>query len=687
MRCLSLLSVLLWGFLFTGCGDDDTPDATPNDADVGVEDADASLPDAEVGPTIFDLPDEREACADRNPLNNVYFGDLHVHTRYSFDAAAYDVRTGPLEAYRFAMGEPLPLPPYDADGNPTRTLQLDRPLDFAAVTDHAELIDATSICTDPESAGYDSNTCQSYRDGDESRADFGEFINSIGLLAIPQRVRLCRANPDACLSELNDGWRDMRESAEAVYDRSASCDFTSLIGYEWTGSASAGGVNIHRNILFANNSVLRKPISYVDAYTPERLWNGLTANCLEAEGDCDVIGIPHNSNLSTAQMFKLESDDGQAYDVELAQKRARLEPLMEIYQHKGASECAPSIQGDPLSSEDELCDFEIQYGRPCEAGETPEEDDCTPYCDGKPTFGFLGGCFQARDYARGALRDGLAEGQRLGVNPLQLGFIASSDTHSSAAGYVSENDWVGHVGNTDDDPEERLEKPVRGVVQVSINRSSPGGLAAVWAEENSRPALFAALKRRETYGTSGPRMTARVFGGFSLPSDICSGADFAQQGYDNGVPMGGEVSGTGTFALALSIMRDPMGQKLQHAQVVKGWVDSQGTTFERVYDVVGDRDNGATVDLATCQTNDVGVDSLCSVWEDPDFDPAVPAFYYVRAFENPSCRWSRQLCNGLDVDCATVPSNSPLSTCCDTSLSSTIQERIWTSPIWYLPQE
>ncbi len=689
---LSALCVCL-AFGTVGCGDDDDgPTDTGVDTaadDTGADTGDADAADTNIDTTPVDplivTGDEREECAASNPLKSPFFGDLHVHTRFSFDAAAYDVRTGPADAYRFARGEEIGLPPYDSAGNPTRRVQLDRPLDFAAVTDHAELLAPTSICSDPSSPGYDTRTCVSWREGNAANADFGEFLRSIGSSSRPLQTRLCLADPTLCANELDDVWGEIIEAANEANDTSESCSFSAFVGYEWTGADGGGGRNIHRNIIFRGGTVLRHPISYVDADTPSLMWEGIENNCLNQEGDCDLISIPHNSNISVGQMFIPERDDETPYDAEFAARRSRLEPLVEMYQHKGSSECVSGIV-DPLASEDELCAFEQVKEKFCAPGEDPLEDDCVGIC-GEAASSFVGrGCVAPQDFVRGALRNGLAEWARVGENPFQFGFIGSTDTHNATPGEVTETNWQGHTGDADDEPEEALEPP--GGVTISLRTSSPGGLAVVWAERNTRADLFDGMRARETYATSGPRIVARFFGGFGYADDICDNPDLVQVGYDEGVPMGGVLTGTGDGAapvLVVNTLKDPESVQLQRVQIIKGWLDADGESHEQVFELAGDPDNGATVDTATCEPSGAGFDSLCGRWVDPEFDPALPAFYYARIVENPTCRWSQRLCLAEGVDCATVDPTSALSACCDGSIPQTVQERAWTSPIWYLP--
>ncbi len=653
--------------LLIACGGGGATDAGPPDA---------GPPDA--GPPVIVLPDEREACRDRDPLRRPFFGDLHVHTSVSFDANAYGTRTRPRDAYRYAKGEMIGLPPYDADGNATRTAQIDRPLDFAAVTDHAEFFAATDICSDPTSPGYGSTTCTGYRAGDPALPDYGEFA---GALLMPETpLRVCRTNPGLCEARRASVWQEVQDAAEEAYDRSADCSFTTFVAYEWTGSA--GGTNLHRNIIFRNRSVQRVPVSYLDATTPEAMWTSLEATCLDTDTPCDLISIPHNGNLGTGRMFVPSNEDGTPYSREESMRRAALEPLIEIYQHTGSSECVRGID-DPLASEDELCDFEQMQPNLC-TGAADDPPDCVGACDGTG-IGFLGGCVGPSDFTRGILRNGLAEWARTGADPFHVGFIAGTDTHVATAGGVREEGFPGNSGETDDEPAEQLTVPEGALVHGRT--ASPGGLAVLWAEENSRDSLFDAMRRRETYGTSGPRIVVRFFGGFAYPSDMCDRADAIQAGYDGGVPMGGELTSAPSGAAPVffvSALRDALGAPLQRIQIVKGWL-ADGQTQERVYEVAGDPDDGATVDETTCTPSGGGADTLCDVWTDPDFDATQPAFYYARVVEDPTCRWSRYACNAAGVDCASIDATDPLYACCDPSISHVIQERAWTSPIWYLP--
>jgi hypothetical protein len=403
----------------------------------------------------------------------------------------------------------------------------------------------------------------------------------------------------------------------------------------------------------------------------------LSVQCKLAGRGCDVLAIPHNSNLSNGRMFEVEYPRARTVEEERAQAalRAEMEPLVEIYQHKGDSECINGLATVP-GAPDELCDLEKQQSAPL--------DDCG--VDGTSWGAIAGlGCTSWRDYVRGALETGLVEGERIGQNPYKLGFVASTDTHNGTPGAVDEASYRGHLGLADQSPENALGGDALAGQPLLSN---PGGLAGVWAEENSRDALFDALRRKETFATTGPRIVVRLFAGWDYPADLCDRPDLVARGYRTGAPMGGDLpprpQGASSSAIVLSALADPgtkerPGNLLQRAQIVKLWLGPDGAPREQVIDVAGDPQSGASVDTSTCQPTGPGATSLCAVWSDPDFDPASPALYYARVVENPSCRWSTHLCNSL-------PPEKRAALKCDTlPVSKTVQERAWTSPVWYTP--
>jgi hypothetical protein len=611
----------------------------------------------------------RQPCATHNPLRNAYFGDLHVHTTYSFDAYAFEVRTTPEQAYRFARGETVALAPLDAAGQGTRTAQLDRPLDFAAVTDHSEFLGEVEECTTPDSPAYQSMTCQRWRAG--GNQGVGELGTRLTFTHPRRPIDVCGADGAGCRDAAGAVWQRVRDAAEAAYDRSARCAFTSFVAYEY--SAGTNVSTLHRNVIFRNAQV-PFPITYFEQPTPQGLWQELEVSCLDAGDGCDVLAIPHNSNESNGRMFFVEYPDAQTVDDERAQAalRAAVEPVVEIYQHKGDSECMNGLSG-VLGQPDELCNFEKRR--------QPPFDDCG---DGKGALGTTGlGCVSRLDFVRNVLLAGLQEHDRLGVNPYRLGIIASTDTHNGTPGATQESMFMGHRGIDDDTPEKQLGP---GSLYPGGIIFSPGGLTGVWAEENARDSIFDALRRREVFGTSGPRISARFFGGWSFADGLCGDARLIEKGYAGGVPMGGTLPprppGAAAPTFVISALRDPgtaqhAGTALQRLQVIKGWL-ANGAPSQKVFDVAGDPNNDASVDLDTCTPHGPGADGLCTVWTDPEFDPQQRAFYYVRVIENPSCRWNVYTCNRL-------PAEERPPACSDPAVPKTIQERAWTSPIWYEP--
>jgi hypothetical protein len=595
-------------------------------------------------------------CDGFNSLREPFFGDTHVHTMLSLDANLQGNRLTPVDAYRFARGEEVGIQPYDSQDNPLRKLQLSRPLDFVAVSDHAEYLGVVKTCLDPALAGYDSAECEQYRTEPDNA-----FLALNFRLALPQgsasATTPCDPEDGGCPAAQLSGWNEIQAAAEAAYDRTAACGFTSFVAYEW--SASPASLNLHRNVIFRNHVVPKEPTGYFDENFAEGLWRKLAEGCLDADGACDALAIPHNSNLSSGLMFETVDDDGDAIDSAYAQTRATLEPLVEIFQHKGDSECLPNS-----TAGDELCDFEkLPYKSLSKAnlGGPPDEPD-------------------ERDFLRWALGEGLRLDASIGQNPYQFGIIAGTDTHLGTPGAVEEDKFPGHGG---------AGLTVRDQLPQGLpDRAwfNPGGLAVFWAEENSREALFLAMRRREAYGTSGTRIVLRFFGGWGYDEGLCGNSEMVAEGYDGGVPMGGVLPDQAGDAprFVLSAMRDSSGNQLSHVQIVKGWLEG-GEPRWAVVEVAGDSANGADVELTSCTPQGEGADTLCVVWTDPDFDAAAPALYYARVVENPSCRWHVYHCRAGGVDCA-VPSTitEGFEGCCE-GYPPTQQERAWSSPIWYAP--
>jgi len=626
----------------------------------------------------YAVTEEREPCSAHSPLRVPLFGDTHVHTAYSFDAASQNTRGTPRDAYRFARGEKIGIQPYDAEGKALRSVQLERPLHWTAVTDHSEMLGEVRACMNPGEPGFDSDACWFYR----TLGPLG-MLFAMRVMIERNRFDFCGEGGELCRENAMSAWNDIRDAAEEAYDRSADCRFTSFVGYEWTASVG-NGENLHRNVIFRNEKVPAYPTSWVETPSAHDFWLTLERDCREGLEGCEVLTIPHNSNISgdglmfaSGRLTGLQ-DAGLPPDAADAKLRARYEPLIEIMQHKGDSECL--LGGDTV---DEACGFEkVPY-------------DSFAGVRRIASLGTIGsgeGAQQPKRSAmvREALKKGLAQEQELGVNPFKYGILASTDTHLGTPGLTTERRSLGH-GGAGQNAANAL--PTGLPDNLEFN---PGGLAVVWAEENSRDAIFAALQRKETYGTSGTRPVVRFFGGWGYDAGLCGGDEFASQGYAGGVPMGGDLSqppqGSRAPRFAVSALRDPgtseaPGTPLQRVQVVKGWRDSDGATHERVFDVAGG-DNDATVDVDTCEARGSGANALCEVWEDPDFDADQHAFYYARVLENPTCRWSQRLCVEAGVDCSN-PDKVPagFEPCCSPDHRKVIQERAWTSPIWYSPSK
>jgi len=627
-------------------------------------------------------------CAHADPLRQAFWGDLHVHTHYSMDARSRGMMGTPDDAYRFARGEAIGFGPFDENRVGSRSWRLDRPLDFAAVTDHAEWIGEVRLCTTPGSNAYGSDACRSFRGEIPPQSPIpgmkfgGKMTGVVG--AFGRKGEICGDDDANCRASLETAWQTTQRATERWNDTSETCAFTAFHGYEHSYSVNLS--KVHRNVIFRNGSVPELPISSLEAPDAIDLWDRLDTLCTNAGTGCEVITIPHNPNVSNGRLFETtwrrESREEQLRQVKV---RARIERLVEMMQVKGESECANGLWG-VVGSEDELCGFE-------KIRELAEEapDDCK---DGAGWGALRGrGCRSRVDFARYALIEGMREQERLGVNPFRFGMIGSTDAHNANPGDVEEHEWGGSGAGGDAKVEARmsLDSWFAGAGNVARN---PGGLVGVWAEENSRDSLFDSMVRRETFATSGPRIEPRFFGGWNLPEDLCGRRDLVSTGYAEGVPMGsilpaaGRSGGAPTFVA--QVARDPgvpehPGGQLDRLQIVKVWYGEDGHFHQAVHDVAGRRSAAAgasreapSVDLDTCEPRGAGYDALCAVWTDPDFDASRSAAYYVRAVENPSCRWSWQTCLSL-------PETERPAACSDPRIPREIQERAWTSPIWYEP--
>ncbi len=465
------------------------------------------IPGAEVTYT-----ETRQPCAHRNPTRNLYFGDLHLHTRHSWDAYAYENRVTPREAYAFAQGAALRLAPLDAGGKGTRQVRLGRPLDFASVTDHSEFIGEVRVCTTPGTTAYDTDACKTFRKGSTAA------VTPWGMRLVSpdgeKRIKgVCGADGAACLKAAGEVWQEMQKATEEAYDRTSACKFVSFHGYEYTATPVV--TNLHRNVIFRNNKVTKLPISYYEEPNPWGLWDALRKRCLEAGTGCDTLVIPHNMNWSNGTMFHPEKKNPKKPKdpVAAAKLRLRLEPVMEIFQHKGDMECANGLTG--MGGDDPLCTFEKIRAQPL------------PDCGDGWGWGAVqdSGCVSRLDFVRGIYLEGLKQHKKLGLNPYRLGIMGSTDSHNGTPGLTWEKGFPGHVGTSDDTPAKRLGA---GNLTHRGHVNNGGGLAAVWAVERSRDAIFEAIRRREIYATSGPRIKVRFFGGWELPGDLCSRSDLAR---------------------------------------------------------------------------------------------------------------------------------------------------------------
>lgn len=623
-------------------------------------------------------------CSQQYPKRRAYFGDTHVHTSISSDAWLFDVRLRPDDAYRYGFGEPVLLP--NSNGKPPREVRIDRPLDFVAVTDHAEFLGESWLCSTPGSSIYEEEYCLDYRQGRGRSMQLAKHIFSpVGFRA----DAACGKDGQRCRDAAKTQWQEIIEAAENWNDRSSDCERTAFIAYEY--SSHRLGSNLHRNVIFRNNAVPALPISYIEAPEEWELWKRLKQDCKDSSSGCDVLAIPHNSNISNGRMFNLDYA-GTGNTQEQAQRaalRAEIEPLIEIMQHKGDSECRNGIAG-VLNSEDELCSYEKFEDFALLSRFNDSLADVKECGDGKlahytPHLG--PDCISKLSYARYALIEGLKEQQRHGVNPFKFGISAATDTHNALAGGVEERSFPGHLGTGD----ESASKRATWSAEVEGNASnSPGGLTGVWATQNNRDSLFDAMQRKEVFGTSGPRIQPRLFASWDYPDNLCQRADALDIAYAKGVSMGQDLPKRGDAkaprffvqAAADAGTANAPGTPLQRLQIIKGWVNKAGESVQKIYEVAGDPDNGASVDLQSCATQGAGFQQLCTVWQDPDFDASLHAVYYLRVIENPSCRYDAWQCIGLKGE--DRPADCDINTA---ERPKIIQERAWTSPIWYTPDK
>jgi len=597
--------------------------------------------------------------ADRNFPTRPFFGDTHLHTSYSMDAGAFGARLGPRDAYRFARGEQLTA----SSGQPVK---LSRPLDFLVVADHSDgmgffpliLGGDPTIMADPQGRKWN----EMIRTGKGAEAAL-DIIQSFGKGEISKAIM-----PVPGTKAYRGAWDETIKAAEAYNDPGR---FTAFIGYEWT--SNTGGNNLHRNVIFRDNG---DKASQVEPFTtmaplgsdnPRDLWKWMAA--YEQKTGGQVLAIAHNGNLSNGLMFPTVEAFGKKLDREYADARAKWERLYEVTQTKGTGEAHPF-----LSPNDEFANFEL-WDKGNLDGSAAKRKDMLEF-----------------EYARAALKNGLKLDQTLGTNPYTFGLIGSTDAHTGLAA-VEEENFFGKTTPQEPSPHRMtatfFDNPKTGV-KVMDWEVGASGYAAVWATENTRAALWDAMQRKETYATTGSRMIVRFFGGFDFEPGDAHNRLPAQIGYTKGVPMGGDLraapSGKApTFLVAA--LKDPIGANLDRYQIVKGWLDKAGALHEKVYDVAwsGERKPdaktgnvpavGSTVNVANATwTNTIGAPELIAVWKDPDFDASQPAFYYGRVLEIPTPRWTAYDAKRFGV--------KPLE-----GTAMTLQERAYTSPIWYTPKQ
>lgn len=622
-----------------------------------------------VAPAATTAAIQRPPCANQYPDKKAWFGDLHVHTHVSFDATSRGLQTTIDDAYRFAKGETIRLGPYNDQNIGQRQRRLKTPLDFAAVTNHAEWIGEITSCGDPSTPGYESKSCETFRNKRAENNGFA-FIELIGLF--DRRSDICGPDNRWCRDSLKSAWQHNQQVTEQHYDRSSDCQFTSFHGYEY--SNNTGLSKAHRNIIFRNERVIEIPISSTEQPSPLGLWESIDQLCNRSGGDCEAISIPHNPNVSNGRIFSIPwREETLPEQQRQAALRLKLEPIVEMMQIKGESECKASLWN--VLGEDEFCDFEKMRGTMANAAKPTQQTtvDCKLREFGSGAIRGAG-CQSRLDFARYGLIEGMREAEKIGINPYRFGMIGSTDTHNGTPGDVDETDHQGCCANTDNTVEQRLADKVSFAGRSPAFRN-PGGLMGVWAKENSRNALFDAMQNREVFATSGPRIQPRFFAGKTLPKNICQ-QNFAATGYRHGTAMGGILTGLESSPVfAASVAADPNGNLLERMQLIKIWAEGD-QYHQQVVHLAGDTEVTATVDLNNCETRGRGYGQLCASWQDPDFDHTQSAAYYIRALEQPSCRWTWE-------HCLTLPINERPMTCSDPDLAKVIQERSWTSPIWY----
>jgi hypothetical protein len=588
---------------------------------------------------------------DRNYPTRVLWGDQHLHTEISVDAGTM-CRLGQEDAYRFARGE-------EVTSTTGVRAKLARPLDWLVIADHAEMYglmpkllsgDPTVLANKEGKRWYEA-----LKSGDKEKM-FATAMEIVAALSKPDP-------PFDTQKIVRNAWREYTALADKYNDPGR---FSAIIGYEYT---TRGGYNLHRNVLFRGDASVANqtlPFSQFDSQNPEDLWKALDK--FEKRTGADVLAIPHNGNLSNGLMFSVETNDGKPYTKELAALRAKMEPLVEVTQIKGDGESHPF-----LSPNDEFADYEL-WDKANLDGTEVKKKEMLQY-----------------EYARSALKIGLQLEKKLGVNPFKFGMAGGTDAHTALSA-VEENNFFGKHSGVEPDPKRWEHIVIKSSLDPKLTtlgwQQAASGRTAVWATENTREAIFDAIARKETYATTGSRMLVRFFGGWDFAKADAMSRLPAGIGYEKGVPMGGNLHSAPAGkspSFLVAAMKDPLSGNLDRIQVIKGWMDAQGKTYEKVYDVVwaGDRKPGAdgklppvgnTVDVKNATwANTIGAPELITVWNDPEFNPEQHAFYYARVIEIPTPRWTAYEAKRYGVE---LPEKVPMIT----------QERAYTSPIWYTPE-
>jgi hypothetical protein len=614
---------------------------------------DTGTPDQE---RLVEKPQPYSPYVDQYFPQRVLWGDAHHHTSLSVDSGMIGNNNSPDVSFRLARGE-------EVLSNTGQRVKLVRPLDFLVVTDHAEYLGIARLLTEANPALLATDA------GKEWYAKMNGSPQEAWQAVVSMQTDFTSGVPRFADPKVTRSvWEDVVDIA-SKYNQPGT--FTALNGYEWStvsngrdGSGPAGA-NLHRVVIFRDGPDRVKqvvPFSAFDSGDPEKLWAFMAA--YEEKTGGQILAIPHNGNISNGQMYA-EVIKGSDMTADYAKRRARWEPLMEVTQEKGDGEAHPFLSPNDEFADYGTWDFGDSFGN-------PKEDWMLQY-----------------EYARSTLKNGLRLQDKLGVNPFKAGMIGSTDNHVSMTTTREEN-YFGKLPSEDPSPDRYkgvfVKNAATGEVLVYDWQLVASGLVAVWARENTREEIFDAMARKEVYASTGTRLTVRIFGGWDFQSDDVQRPDFAAQGYARGVPMGGDLSSAPDGkapTLMIRALRDPDGANLDRVQVIKGWFDGR-ETHERIYDIACsdgraivdrrcEREVGSTVDVADASyTNSIGEVMLMTHWTDPDFDPSQSAFYYVRVIEIPTPRWTAYDAKRFGI---TMPDEVPM----------TVQDRAYTSPIWYTP--